>query len=670
MHTHTLLLVLSILTFVAGCTHNDHLSLERGEQTSLVSLDDKISLYPKEAINEINARLSISKDSASYYRLLVLKAKSMFFLSELDSVKLLLDATFSFCKRHAQDGPCDGLLSDVNNVMGNYYSRIMRMDSANYYFLQSFSVAKKSRLHSSLPNIAINVANSYVRSGKYDLGSLWYWKSLSLDDSLNIPEADRYPSYLGLAQVHMELRNFIACDSFYNKAGRSYSHMKPYEKHMYLNNRGNSYYFRQDYDTALRYFRRSKYLTEKWPHLEYERHFTNVNLGEMFLLLNQLDSASYYLKKSHDFFKEINNYCVLYYIDTQLIELALRQKNLSLAKKLIKASSETKCDDPTIFHMRNRYLQHYYEENGEFKKAYFYQRENKRIDDSIRNERVRMRSFEIAQKYHLDKRFMQKEIIIRQQENEMLRLNQCIYLLLFGTLTLVAVIWIFYLHRRRKEEKKVWEMQTAINSLRLDNVRNRISPHFIFNILSHEMNKQQNETDKTNLTILIHLLRRHLELADQISITLSEELDFVKYVLKLEETSLGKDFNFVLDVDPSVDLDKVLIPSMSIYILAENAVKHSLSMKNGKRKLWIHIASKNERIEIKVCDNGGGFKSRGNVVGTGTGFKIITRTIQLYNQYNKNPIYMNIRNVSVGDSEMGCEVSYSIPNDYKFIIKS
>ena len=281
-----------------------------------------------------------------------------------------------------------------------------------------------------------------------------------------------------------------------------------------------------------------------------------------------------------------------------------------------------------------------------------------------------MRSSEIALKYQLDNQLMQKEILIKQQENKMLRLNQYLYSLVFGILVLSAFIWAFYLYKRREEDKKLWEMQTAINSLRLDNVRNRISPHFIFNVLTHEMSNLQDATDKTNLTTLIHLLRRQLELADQISISLSDELDFVNCVLKLEQKSLGKDFNFVLDVDSSIDLDKVCIPSMSIYILVENSVKHALVMKTGKRKLWIRIASENDRILIRLSDNGGGFKQSKNTIGTGTGFKIITRTIQLYNQYNEKPIYMNIRNVDVGDAETGCEVSYSIPKDYKFIIKS
>lgn len=257
-----------------------------------------------------------------------------------------------------------------------------------------------------------------------------------------------------------------------------------------------------------------------------------------------------------------------------------------------------------------------------------------------------------------------------QEQAEMNDMDQWLYFLLIGIVVMGALVGGLFFYQRRREEKRVYELQMTINSLRLDNLRTRISPHFIFNVLNHEMQRLNDKVDKSNLFTFVHLLRRQLELADQISISLTDELDFVKCFLDLEKDSLGKDFEFVLDVDDSVDLNEISIPSMFIYLLVENAVKHSLMMKESQRKLWIRIWLDGDRTEIKVCDNGGGFKVGRQTVGTGTGFKVITRTIQLYNQYNKSPIYMQIHNVELANDETGCEVSYSIPKDYKFIIKS
>ena len=124
------------------------------------------------------------------------------------------------------------------------------------------------------------------------------------------------------------------------------------------------------------------------------------------------------------FFRSIENQTALYYLDTQLIELALKQNNLPLARKRMSEAIQPDYVEPNMQHIRNRYLQHYFEEVGDFKQAYYYQMENQRIDDSTRNERIKMRTAEIDLKYSQDTTLMKQKIFIQQKENEVLALNQ------------------------------------------------------------------------------------------------------------------------------------------------------------------------------------------------------------------------------------------------------
>ena len=118
------------------------------------------------------------------------------------------------------------------------------------------------------------------------------------------------------------------------------------------------------------------------------------------------------------------------------------------------------------------YLQHYYAEKGDFKQAYHYQSENQRIDDSTRNEWIKMRVMEIALQYSRDSTLMKKEISIREKENQVLRLHQWLYAAISGVLLLAILILVI----RRKRDRERWRMQTVMTSLRLANVRSRISP--------------------------------------------------------------------------------------------------------------------------------------------------------------------------------------------------
>lgn len=636
------------------------------EQMERISADS-----PEHVSRMVDRMIPSVKDSTMYYRLLLLKVRSCFLSFKLDSASCLLDRVEAFCEKHAGSPEISRLYSITYNARGNIYVRVSQADSACQCFLKSFQYATQGGNRQSLPDICLNLADVYVKQGRYDLGALWYNRSLSIADSLDMPEKQRFPAYYGLAQVNMELRDFAACDYYYNLASRYYDQMHPFEKHIYLNNRGNSYYYRQDYVTALKYFRQSLQIVNQYPDMNFERNLTMINLGEVFLLLNNLDSASYYLQRCRGFFDSIHHSTALYCIDTQLMELALKQGNIPLAKERLKWAKKYDQVEPNMIHVRNRYLQRYYEKVGDYKQAYHYLKENHRMDDSIRNERVKMRAAEIELKYAQDSTLMKKEIFIREKENQVLQLHQWMYIIVGGCFLLIAVVFVIILYRKRLREKEQWRMQSAITSLRLENVRNRISPHFVFNVLNREMNLHKGEEESKNLIGLTKLIRRNLELTDCLAVSLAGELEFVDTYVDLEKESLGTDFHYQLELDGQIDLQEVKVPSMLLQIPVENAIKHGLRLKEGKRLLIIKVRRLDDnQIEIVVCDNGGGYRQVSVNRGTGTGMKVITQTIQLLNTYNSRPIVVTINNVPIGEeNEMGCEVRFVVPLDYSFQFK-
>lgn len=167
-----------------------------------------------------------------------------------------------------------------------------------------------------------------------------------------------------------------------------------------------------------------------------------------------------------------------------------------MASEIISKAVKPEFIEPNMLHIRNKYLQHYFEQSGDYKNAYYYQRNNAFIDDSIRNERIKMRSAEIALKYRQDSTLMKKELFIKEKENEVLQLNQWIYILFLSLLFIVSLSIILTIYRKRRSDKKIWGMQADISSLRLENVRNRISPHFIFNVLNREVARYTDDVDK------------------------------------------------------------------------------------------------------------------------------------------------------------------------------
>ncbi|WP_296260741.1 tetratricopeptide repeat protein [uncultured Phocaeicola sp.] len=633
--------------------------------------EDSLSGRPVFVCSKVDSILPLVSDSITYYQLLVMKAKAKMFMSEADSAEYFLRLAEGFCREASVSSGIRfwQLGAEVWNMKGNLYARMAVFDSARMAFDEAYRFCERiDDKHKSL-NVALNLADAYGGEGKYDRSSFWYRKALALADSLQMPDEERFPIYYGLAQVNMNLRDFARCDYYYDLAGKYFDRMQPYEKHIYLNNRGNSYYYRQDYPSALAYFRRLLDFTNRYPEMKFERNMTMINLGEVFLLMDETDSATYYLTQCYDYFKEMENTSALYYIDTQLIELALKRDDLPLARKRLKEAVKPDVIDPNMLHIRNRYLQHYFEESGNFRQAYYYLKENNRIDDSTRNERIRMRVADIALRYQRDSTLMKKEMSLQQKENEVLRLNQWLYGSLLVVVLAAMAGLVVFLYRKRKRAEVERNLHAAITSLRLANIRNRISPHFIFNVLNREVRANRDSEADSNLNELIKLIRRNLELADSLSVTLHDELDFVQTYLDLEGKTLQPDFVYTLKMDPEINPYAIRVPAMLLQIPVENAIKHGLRGKEGRKYLDIRIHRHADEIELFIRDNGGGYRLGSGSSGTGTGMKVIIRTLQLLNAYNNRPIVMRIDNVEMEAHETGCEVYFRLPLDYSYELK-
>lgn len=633
--------------------------------------EDSLSGRPVFVCSKVDSILPLVSDSITYYQLLVMKAKAKMFMSEADSAEYFLRLAEGFCREASVSSSIRfwQLGAEVWNMKGNLYARMAVFDSARMAFDEAYRFCERiDDKHKSL-NVALNLADAYGGEGKYDRSSFWYRKALALADSLQMPDEERFPIYYGLAQVNMNLRDFARCDYYYDLAGKYFDRMQPYEKHIYLNNRGNSYYYRQDYPSALAYFRRLLDFTNRYPEMKFERNMTMINLGEVFLLMDETDSATYYLTQCYDYFKEMENTSALYYIDTQLIELALKRDDLPLARKRLKEAVKPDVIDPNMLHIRNRYLQHYFEESGNFRQAYYYLKENNRIDDSTRNERIRMRVADIALRYQRDSTLMKKEMSFQQKENEVLRLNQWLYGSLLVVVLATMAGLVVFLYRKRKRVEVERNLHAAITSLRLANIRNRISPHFIFNVLNREVRANRDSEADSNLNELIKLIRRNLELADSLSVTLHDELDFVQTYLDLEGKTLQPDFVYTLKMDPEINPYAIRVPAMLLQIPVENAIKHGLRGKEGRKYLDIRIHRHADEIELFIRDNGGGYRLGSGSSGTGTGMKVIIRTLQLLNAYNNRPIVMRIDNVEMEAHETGCEVYFRLPLDYSYELK-
>ena len=609
-----------------------------------------------------------AQDSMSYYRLMGLYGKTFFISSDFDSILYYNRPVKEYDKRAAACPRWNDVLSDVYNIEGNVWMQLNQPDSAVAYYEKSYAYRLKGEKGHLLSDICMNLADAHLHRGELAHTASYYRKALFICDSLHLSEHSKFPVYCGLGQTYMDLRDFDLSNHYYELAGQFFDEMTVSEKWVYLNNRGNHYYYKKDYQEALVYMRQAAELIADYPQMVFESNLSKVNLGDLYLLTNRLDSAENNLNEGYRYFSEIKNNSAMHYIETLMIELSLKKGNIARAREMIARTASTGHVDANMLTIRNQYLQHYYEKAGDYRNAYEYLKRDYQLNDSIRSERIRTRVAELDMRYRQDTIVMRKELVIEKQKGEMevLKLTTYIWALIGIVSVIVAGLVYWYMKKKRMflQERHI----NQISRFRMENIRNRLSPHFTFNVLNREISRfRDGETLCGDLTELVKLLRKSLELTEKLSISLYDELEFVKTYIHLEQGRLGSDFSMDVKIEEDLDIQQVVIPSMVVQIPVENALKHGLAGIDGLKLLGISVCRKGSGILIDICDNGRGYSPQtlSSTRGTGTGLKVLYQTIQLLNDKNREKIRFEIKNL-VNNGQTGTQVLIYIPLDYSY----
>lgn len=631
------------------------------------------SIYSNVAYSRSLLKRAMAKscDSLTYYRLFAVYSKSFFSSSDFDSIWHYNKSIERFGLAALPHPKAHDILSDVYNMEGNVFIALNKPDSATSRYKLACEHRMRGVRISFLPDIYMNLADSYIYKGEFDYAAFYYRRALFLCDSLGMDDNKKYPVYCGLGRTYMDLRDFEQSNYYYEMAARSLPEMNVREKYNYFNNRGSHYYYKKEYSQALAYMRRAGDVIKPYPQMVFERNLTKANTGELFVLSGKLDSARMCLDDSHAYFSRIGNSSAVYYIETQMIELALKEGNIPLAREMIERTASSNHLEANMISIRNQYLQNYFEQVGDYKRAYEYQKKELNLNDSVRNERIQARVAELDMRYRQDTIVMRKEVQIERQTGEMKALRLSVYIWILVCLALLAGVGGLFWYMRKKREFMQERFLQQINKARMESIRSNVLPHFTFNVLGREISHfKGDEEDRSGLVELVQLLRKSLELSGKLGVSLHDELEFVKMYVHLEQERLEDNFTMAIVVDDGVDLNQVTIPSMIIQIPVENAIKHGFADLVKEKKLTITVSRQKAGMKILICDNGNGYQPQivSSTRGTGTGLKVLYQTIQLLNAKNRGErITFEITNIA-GGQETGTQVSVYVPCNYSYIL--
>jgi signal transduction histidine kinase len=186
--------------------------------------------------------------------------------------------------------------------------------------------------------------------------------------------------------------------------------------------------------------------------------------------------------------------------------------------------------------------------------------------------------------------------------------------------------WRIFLLQGREKELRALAVSAQLAALRA-----QVNPHFLFNSLNSIAQLIGTDPVKAEACVerLGEIYRYLLHRAHADFVPLAEELSIAESYLEIERARFGE----ALMVEEKIEAGArgLLLPSLILQPLVENAVKHGISPKVGGGRVTIEASVANGDLRLAVRDTGVGLRDEGAIFDHGVGLRNVRdRLLRLY----------------------------------------
>jgi two-component system, LytTR family, sensor kinase len=158
--------------------------------------------------------------------------------------------------------------------------------------------------------------------------------------------------------------------------------------------------------------------------------------------------------------------------------------------------------------------------------------------------------------------------------------------------------------RARLTEQRALLAEAAATAARLEAIRSRLHPHFLFNALHTVTALIRCDAEQAEIAIekLAAMLRYTLAERASDPVSFAEEWEFTRRYLDFEQLRYGDR----LLVDAAIEPDSLLCssPSFALQTLVENAVRHAVAVRAEGGRIEIAARRSGETLVVSVTDDG------------------------------------------------------------------
>lgn len=255
------------------------------------------------------------------------------------------------------------------------------------------------------------------------------------------------------------------------------------------------------------------------------------------------------------------------------------------------------------------------------------------------------------------------------------------YLFLFILIMLVilGMIFLFITFNNRKNQLLQQQLEDQLAAQKkqyeseLNALRSQLNPHFVHNSLNaiqYYIQRNEVEISEDYLTKFSKLMRLFFDYSRTKTITLKEEIAFIKKYLEIEKLRFEDKISYYINIDKSLDTTDLNIPTMMIQPMLENAVNHGIFHKTSSGTIEVDFKKTelDNQYQIIIKDDGIGInktkKHNKKTTGTATAHSsaVIAERLDILNDSGEWSISYSIKDRSDIGNGTGTIVQLTIQN--------
>lgn len=490
-------------------------------------------------------------------------------------------------------------INHIYNQLGTIYSRQGVLDSALYYHQLALSQSINSS--DTLEQIASlrSVGNVQYKMGQFEEALSNFHLALSLCQYFEKSIYEKSRLYNNLGILYSDWGEYQRALSFYKTALEMMDSIGDVgESSRVLNNMGNIYWYQEKMDSALMFYQKSLHHRKEIGDTNGEAFVLN-NLGMYYGSLEEYATSLKYFNQSLLLFEKLGNrrgiVLTMYNIGSVYAIKKDSEKAIKYFNQGLLISREHGFYDYILSNLEE--LNHLYQDDQQWEKAYYSLLLHTQIKDSIR----KVQNMEVIKEMELsfdrEKHQAEFHILQGQMESEKIKKNRNRILIGGIILILILIITSMILIIYNLKSNNSTEQDKLTPTL----LRYQLNPRFINSSLvgiKELVSKNRIKESALFLSGFAKLMRTFIETSSSRAIILDKEIETIKHFLQLHQLRYEHDLSFDIDMASYIESEMLAVPPLVYFPMFVHIIDYHLN--DGNVHMQINIYSKQNYLITDV----------------------------------------------------------------------